>query len=338
MLVASGETRRCADDTTGVKVLSIALAILAAVANATASVLQRKAARNERDSRSGLAMLWDLARQPVWIGGIAAVIVGFLLQAGALATGPVALVQPILILELGFTLLLAGVVFRSRLHRREWVAVAGMSIGLALLLFALQPSGGDPLSASLAAWVAATVVTVALLGLLVGLAHRRRSAARAALLGVATGIGFGFIAALVAAIAAAHAAHGIPGVITAWQTYVVIALGPLFFFLLQKALQAGRLVASQPALTISNPIVAFGFGVAVFGEHVQGGAWLVLALLAAGLITVATVMLARSPLLHGARGRSETPAGSRPAGSGSPDQSVPRRNPDEPAVAGGSGG
>lgn len=338
MLVPSGETRRCADDTTGVEVLSIALAILAAVANATASVLQRKAARNERDSRSGLAMMWDLARQPVWIGGIAAVIVGFLLQAGALATGPVALVQPILILELGFTLLLAGAVFRSRLHRREWVAVAGMSIGLALLLFALQPSGGDPLSASLAAWVVATVVTLALAGLLVGLAHRRRSAAGAALLGVATGIGFGFIAALIAAIAAAHAAHGRPGVITAWQTYVVIVLGPLFFFLLQKALQAGRLVASQPALTLSNPIVAFGFGIAVFGEHVRSGAWLALALLAAGLIIVATVMLARSPLLHGARGRSETPAGRRPAGAGSADQPAPERNPDEPVVAGGSGG
>ncbi|HEX5346376.1 MAG TPA: hypothetical protein VFW64_04635 [Pseudonocardiaceae bacterium] len=32
----------------------------------------------------------------------------------------IALVQPILVLELGFTLLLAGAVFHSRLHQREW--------------------------------------------------------------------------------------------------------------------------------------------------------------------------------------------------------------------------
>ena len=83
-------------------VLSVSLAVLAAWANAAASVLQRKADREEPDDRTGLAMLWDLAHKPAWIAGIAAVIVGFLLQAGALATGPIALVQPILVLELGF--------------------------------------------------------------------------------------------------------------------------------------------------------------------------------------------------------------------------------------------
>ena len=52
-----------------------------------------------------------------------------------------------------------------------------------------------------------------------------------------------------------------------WQTYVLIVLGPTFFFLLQKTMQAGRLIASQPALTLTNPIVAGGFGIAVFGEQ-----------------------------------------------------------------------
>lgn len=49
----------------------------------------------------------------------------------------------------------------------------------------------------------------------------------------------------------------------------MIGLGPGFFFLLQKALQAGRLVASQPALTLSNPVVSVVFGVAVFDEHLR---------------------------------------------------------------------
>lgn len=289
-------------------VLSVSLAVLAAWANAAASVLQRKADREEPDDRTGLAMLWDLAHKPAWIAGIAAVIVGFLLQAGALATGPIALVQPILVLELGFTLLLAGAVFHSRLHHREWTAVIGMSIGLAVLLFALQPSGGRPGEASLLAWALGTGATVVVVGVLVALARRRRDAARAALLGVATGMGFGFTAALVSAITATYAAHQLRGVFTAWQTYLLIVVGPLFFFLLQQALQAGRLVASQPALTLSNPILAFSFGVAVFGEHVRGGGWLALALFGAALIGIATVMLARSPMLRGSQGRSEGPA------------------------------
>jgi hypothetical protein len=59
--------------------------------------------------------------------------------------------------------------------------------------------------------------------------------------------GFRLLASLVAG-------GGLGGVFTAWQTYLLIVLGPLFFFLLQKTMQAGRLVASQPALTLANPI------------------------------------------------------------------------------------
>jgi NADPH:quinone reductase-like Zn-dependent oxidoreductase len=60
------------------------------------------------------------------------------------ATGPILLIQPILVIELAFTLLLSSVVFAARLRLREWVAVTGMSGGVALLLVAFAPSGGDP--------------------------------------------------------------------------------------------------------------------------------------------------------------------------------------------------
>ena len=287
--------------------LSVALAILAALGNATASVLQRKADREEPEGKAtGLALLWDLVHRPAWLGGIAALIVAFLLQAAALATGAIALVQPILVLELAFTLLLASMVFGSRLRAREWAAIAGMTVGLASMLFALQPRGGAPQRASGWGWVIGVAVSLAVAGVFVVLGYRAQGLRRAAYLGLATGIGFGLIAALVAGIGAAYGASGIGGVFRAPQTYLVIALGPGFFFLLQKALQAGRLVASQPALTLANPVVSVAFGVAVFDEHLRAGAWLVLALFGAALIIACTVLLARSTLLDGS-GRSESP-------------------------------
>lgn len=285
--------------------LGVVLAILAAVANAVASVSQRKGTRRLTEGRSvGLRMVWHLLHEPVWVAGIGAIAAGFLLQAAALATGPIALVQPVLVLELGFTLMLSSVVFRTRLHRREWGAVIGMSAGLALLLIGLDPTGGDPRRASPLNWVVGCAVVAAIAGPLLLAGHRHRHAQRAAYLGVATGVVFGFTAALVAGMGAAFAA-GIGAVFTAWQTYAVVLVGPAGFFLLQNALRAGRLVASQPGLTLANPLVAIGWGIGAFGEQVRTGGWIAGDVVGALVIAGCTVLLSRSPLLHGERGESE---------------------------------
>lgn len=284
--------------------LTVVLAVLAAAASATAAVLQRKAARVEsRGVASDGRLLRNLARKPVWLAGVATIVVGFGLHAAALATGPIILVQPLLVLELGFALLLAAAVFHSRLAAREWTAVAGMTAGLALLLVSLHPSGGDPGTASTGGWVAGIAVTAMTAAVFGWRAHRSPDsrtgrARRPVYLGVATGLGFGLTATLVAAVTSALAADGLAGLLSAWQTYLLAVLGPLVFLSLQRTLQAGRLVLSQPAITLSNPIVAFGFGIGVFGEQVRTGGWLVGTFAGVVLITACTVLLARSPLLR----------------------------------------
>jgi drug/metabolite transporter (DMT)-like permease len=244
-------------------------------------------------------MLWRLAHRSDWLGGIAAIVVGFLCQAAALATGPIALVQPILVLELAFALILAQVVFRSWLHRREWGAVIGMSAGLAVLLYALQPSGGDPARAAAGAWVLGIGVTFAISAIFAAIGYRSTGSRRAAFFGLATGVGFALTAVLLTSIGAVYSTAGWSGVVSSPQTYLLIVLGPVYFFLLQKSLQAGSLVAAQPALTLSNPVVAMAFGVVVFDERVRAGSWLALAVAGALGIAASTAVLARSPLLRG---------------------------------------
>lgn len=248
--------------------LAIALAVAAALLNAVASVLQRWAGRAEPDERAfSIRLLFDLVRQPVWIAGIVAIAAGFLAQVAALTLGDIAL-----------------------------------TIGLALFIFCLAPAGGDPLAAPLATWLVGLGVTCAAVAGLVLWGRARKHDQRAAVLGVATGVAFGLIAALASAVGAAYRS-GLTGVFAGWQTYAVIVCGPSAFFLLQNALQAGRLVASQPGLTLANPIVSIGWGVGVFGEQVRGGAWIAGSVLGAALIATGTVLLARSPLLaHDRRG------------------------------------
>ena len=87
--------------------LGVFLMLVAAMCNATASVLQRRQAK-EQTSGFSLSMIVDLARRPLWILGIATMIVGFVLHAVAISVSRIALVQPLLITELPFPLLLAS--------------------------------------------------------------------------------------------------------------------------------------------------------------------------------------------------------------------------------------
>lgn len=283
--------------------LGVLLALLAAGANAAASVLQRAAARNEPESRAfSIGLLWDLAHRPVWIAGIATVAVGFLLQAGALGNGAIALVQPLLVLELPFTLLLASRVFGGGLTAREWQAIAAMAAGLAALLVGLAPTDVAVAPAGLFRWLTGLVVTLAVVALLVVLGLRGHGSRRAVLLGAATGLNFGLTAVLVKVVTAAYS-QGIATVFATWQTYLIIVTGPGGFFLLQNALEAGSLVASQPAMTLTNPAAAIAWGIAILGEPVRSGAWLVLAFAGAAAIAVGTVLLAGSELFHTHHGK-----------------------------------
>jgi drug/metabolite transporter (DMT)-like permease len=274
------------------------LVLLAAVVNACSTVLQRRAARDEPDEAAfSIGMLFDLIRRPSWIGGILCMILGFLLQASALTVGRIAVVQPLLTAELPLTLLLAAWVFHHGLPAREWVAIGAMAVGLAGFVYCLSPSGGDVLGAPTLRWVIALVIGLAAVAVLTAVGAARHGQPRAAALGLATGTLFGIVAALVAGVGAAYAG-GFPQLFTSWQTYAVIVLGPTSFFLLQSALQAGDLDASQPGFTLMNPLVGVLWGLFVFGEQPRGGAWIVGELAGAAIIVAATLLLVRSPALR----------------------------------------
>ena len=89
--------------------LCVLFALLTAGSNACAAVLQRKAASQVPPEESmHISLIKDLIKRRVWLAGIGMVIVAAVAQAAALATGPIALVQPIFIIELPVTLVLAA--------------------------------------------------------------------------------------------------------------------------------------------------------------------------------------------------------------------------------------
>src|SRR5271157_4749757 len=83
---------------------AILLAIAASFCTAAASVCQRLGASSDQTAAFDVWLVFRLARRPVWLAGIASMILGFAFQLSALHYGELALVQPILALELLFVL------------------------------------------------------------------------------------------------------------------------------------------------------------------------------------------------------------------------------------------
>ncbi|MEW2218415.1 DMT family transporter [Streptomyces sp. NPDC006990] len=284
--------------------LSVLLAVLAAMGNAAASVLQRRAAAVERPGPSGRRLSWlpGLLRRPVWLWGAGTLVLSAVCQAGALATGPLAVVQPVMTTELLFTLVLGGLVFRQRPGGRAWVAFAAMVVGLAAFLWLVWPSGGAA-SVPSGRWMVMAPLVVALVAVLVVVAFRLPSAPRATVLGSATAVLFGVTAALMKDAISYLADDGLVALLTAWQTYGVAVAGGAGFLLLQMTLHAGTLVASQPALTLGDAFFSVVLGAALFDERLSLG-WRVLPELAAlALISAGSVQLARSPAVAGTSGK-----------------------------------
>lgn len=294
--------------------LSAVLAVFAAVANALATVLQRKAARDQPAGENlSWRLIWHLLHRPIWFAGVLAVITSFLLQATALGNGRISVVEPILVLELPATLVLSSFVFGSRLGGREWGTSAMMTAGLAALLFALAPSGGSPTTVTWQEWTVGVGANLLLIGAGVvwGRSTSQAGASRAAVLGATTGCTFGLTAALMKGMTSVFE-RGFVAVLTSWQLYAMIAAGIGAMFLLQSAVHAGRLLAVQPGLTLADPVVSVLWGVLVFDEHVRTGLFLVPALLGMAAVVAAVPILARSPLLSGEAGESEADGAGRP--------------------------
>ena len=283
---------------------AILLALAASLCTATSSVCQRIGARRDEAEDFDLRLLWRLARRPVWLLGLASMILGFAFQVSALHFGPLALVQPILALELLFVFAYIAFPGRSRVtvRPRDWLAALAMSAGIGTFLGVASPSGGR-LEAPASLWWPAGLVTLGLVVLALAVTYgplRRHVASaprRAAVLGAATGISWGFVAAVIKELST-QLGEGVNAVTTSWPLYVLMVTGAATLVLANHALAAGPLAASQPGFTILDPLWASLLGSLLFGEHVQTGALdLFLEVLALAVIIAGVATLSHSHLI-----------------------------------------
>ncbi|WP_324784477.1 DMT family transporter [Streptomyces sp. H51] len=281
--------------------LTVVLALSAALSNASASVLQRRAAMDESGGGTGpgQAARWlaRVLRRPTWLAGAGLLILSTVLQAAALKVGSLSLVQPLLAAELLFTLVVGSVVFRRRPDLKTWLAFAALAAGLAMFLTAAAPGAGRS-TADAGRWPATAGVVLGVVAVLTVTARRVRGAPRAALLGLACAVSFAGTATLLKEVTG-RLADGLGAVLTTWPVYATASLGFLGFLLLQSALRAGPLAASQPALTLGDALTSMALGWVLFAEDITLGVRVVPEVIGLMLMGAGSVGLAHAPSVSG---------------------------------------
>jgi drug/metabolite transporter (DMT)-like permease len=278
--------------------MAIALALLAGLSYAGASVLQQRAASEQPPELSlRPALLLALVRRPVWLLGIALDVAAYGFEAGALASGTVVTVAPLLVSGLLFALPLSTIGHDHRVTRHEWIPAIAVTGGLALFVVIGSPEG-DRSTASAGAWVVAGAAVAVIAGTLVALATQATGSRRALYLGLATGTVYGLTAILTKATVDLFDG-GVVHVLGHWQLYALLAVSAVGLLLNQSAFQAGHVAASLPAIAVTNPVLSCIFAVTMFGEHLGAHGPVEVTVTAAAIVAmgVGTVALARSPLV-----------------------------------------
>jgi drug/metabolite transporter (DMT)-like permease len=247
---------------------SIVCALLASALFAFAAVMQQESTLTVAVDRSlHPGLLLDLLRRPKWVLGGLSMLAGFGLQAVALAFGPVALVQPIVVLELAFAIPFGILRRHRRAGLREWAGILAVMSGISIFLLAADPAGGvgNPPTVQ---WIESLVPVGAVAAACVLIGSTRRGPARAMLLGSAAGLAFGLLSVLTKSVTHLLSMN-VARAFTSWQVYVTIGIGIAALTVSQSAYQAGPLAFSMPFVGVLEPLVAVVIGDKVLGEAVR---------------------------------------------------------------------
>jgi drug/metabolite transporter (DMT)-like permease len=277
--------------------IMIATALAAAVLyGAGAAVEQRQAAAAPRSSAGRPRLLFLLARQPLWLLGIAVQIGGFAAHAVALRSGPLTTVQMVVSAEFVVAVIIVRIWSGRPLSRASWAAALTVVASVSVFLLLTSPGHGhlasQPSHAAATALAAAATGGGALAAAVVGL--RAEGSRRALLLAVAAGLADSCSA--VVTMAFSHTAgHGLVALCTSWTVYAVIACGAGNVLLTQTAYQAGRPLLTLPVIAAVTPVASVAVGIGLLGETprigLAGGVAAGFAVLVTGL---ALAYLARS--------------------------------------------
>jgi hypothetical protein len=277
--------------------VTIVFALAAALVNAVHLMSQHAASVEVSGTHRGWALLSVLLRQPLWLLGWLAAAGGFIFQAIALHSGQLSIVQPLLVTELVFALVIRRFWVRQHIAKRAWTAAVITCGALAAFLATADPTGGH-LQPDTADWTVALAIFGGAVAILSLMARWGSPIRRAALYATASSITWALMATFTKATTDVLAASGPLDTLAHWPVYALLASGVIGSTLQQAALQVGPLSVSQPLIVVVDPAVAIVLSIVIFDARFSGGpaqkivAGLMFCIIAAGV----TVLSRTAPI------------------------------------------
>jgi drug/metabolite transporter (DMT)-like permease len=250
--------------------MTVLLGLLAALSFSLGIALQQRGTLATSADEGDWRFLAQVVRQPIWALGALMSVLGWVFQTAALATGPLVVVQGLVVCSLVFTVPIGAWLNGARVDRRE-VGASFLTVGgLVLFLVVGQPSNGIDEPSALRWWVAAGVAVVAVVSL-ARVGTRRRGPTAAAMLGCGAGLAFGFQAA-VSKMFANELDGGLVGLLGSWSTWVLLLSVATGFAVQQAALKTGSLAAAVATTNTTTLLTSVALGVWLFDERFTHGA------------------------------------------------------------------
>jgi drug/metabolite transporter (DMT)-like permease len=274
--------------------LAIAFAFAAAFSNAVNLMAQHSASAGAPKREKGWRLAAYLVRQPLWLLGGMAAVGSYAFQALALHNGPLSVVQPILVTELVFVLVLRRLWIRQNVARAAWAAVLVVCAALAVFLVAAEPTGGQP-APQAAEWLSAVLVFGGAIAVLAVLGRRGSPARRAAGFAAAAASAWALEATFLKAATQTLATYGVGGMLIRWPVYALVGATVIGTLLQQAAIHVGPLTVSQPLLVIIDPFASIILSVWLFDERfTDSPAKITIAVVAFAVMAAGLTVLSRT--------------------------------------------
>ena len=265
------------------------MALAAALCFGVAMVLQALGAqRHKATPGEGVLGTAKAMLNLPFAAGIVLDCFGFVAQLIALRTLPLYVVQAALAGALAVTAVLGAALLKIRLGRAEWLGVAGVCVGLAVLGATAGAEGHKQPSQAFHWMLLAAVAAIAALG---GVAWKLAEPRRAAVMGSLCGLGFGVVGLAVRVLPATHGIDLLP-LLSDPATYALLAGGGVSFVFMTEGVRGGKVTTATASMVLGETALPAVLGVVLLGDGTRPG-MLPLALAGFALAVAGALALAR---------------------------------------------